>query len=312
MELRQLAYFLAVAEERNFTRAAQRIPIAQPAISQQIGRLESELSEKLFVRDRRGIRLTPAGEALLPHARAMLASAERAREAVAALSGLVAGRLAFGFVQPLPDRRLLGLLGAFHRQYPAIELRLIEDETDALVAALTAGELDAALIGLGRYDRPPADAESLLAAREPVVVAVHPQHPLARRGSIALHALRDEPMVAFTSASKQRTNLEAACRAAGFAPRIAAETSDLGVTIELIQQQIGVAVLPKSLLEGAVTVTQLSLTRPRLDRRILLVWHPAHSTPAARAVIALARHHLAGPETATCGNPPRADPAART
>ena len=82
MELRQLAYFLAIAEERNFTRAAQRIPIAQPAISQQIHRLESELSEKLFVRDRRGIRLTPAGEALLPHAQAMLANADHAREAV--------------------------------------------------------------------------------------------------------------------------------------------------------------------------------------------------------------------------------------
>ena len=138
MELRQLAYFLAVAEERNFTRAAQRIPIAQPAISQQIGRLEAEFSEKLFIRDRRAIRLTPAGQALLPHARAMLATAERARDAVAAVSGLLTGSLAFGFVQPLPDRRLLGLLGAFHRQHPGIELRLIEDETDALLAALAA------------------------------------------------------------------------------------------------------------------------------------------------------------------------------
>jgi DNA-binding transcriptional LysR family regulator len=298
MELRQLGYFLAIAEERNFTRAAQRIPIAQPAISQQIGRLEAELSEKLFIRDRRAIRLTPAGEALLPHARAMLASAERAREAVAAVSGLVTGRLAFGFVQPLPDRRLLGLLGEFHREHPGIELRLIEDETDALLAALAAGEVDAALIGLGRYDRPPAGLESLLAAREPVVVAVHPEHPLAGRGSITLNALKDTPMVAFTSASRQRTNLEAACQAAGFTPRIVAETSDPGVTIGLIQQQIGVAVLPRSLLQGAVTVTQLSLTRPRLDRRILLVWHPGHSTPAARALLALLRRHLAAPEGA--------------
>ncbi len=305
MELRQLAYFLAIAEERNFTRAAQRIPIAQPAISQQIGRLESELGERLFVRDRREIRLTPAGEALLPHARATLASAEHARAAVAAVSGLLTGRLACGFVQPLPDRRLLGLLGAFHREHPGIELRLIEGETDALLAALATGELDAALIGLGRYDRPPPDAETLLAAREPVVVAVHPDHPLAGRGSIALHALRDEPMVAFTSASKQRSNLEAACRAAGFTPRIAAETSDLGVTIDLIQQQLGVAVLPHSALAGAAKVTQLRLTRPRLDRRIMLVWHPVNSSPAARALLTLARHHLAGPETATRGDPPQ-------
>ena len=297
MELRQLAYFLAVAEERNFTRAAQRIPIAQPAISQQIRRLESELSEKLFVRDRRGTRLTPAGEALLPHARATLASAEHAREAVAALSGLLTGRLAFGFVQPLPDRRLAGLLGAFHRQHPGIELRLIEDETDALLAALATGELDAALIGLGRYDRLPPEVGSRLVAREPVVVAVHPGHPLSGRGSIALQALREAPMVTLTSSSKQRSNLEAACRAAGFTPRIVAETSDLSVTIELIRQQIGVAVLPQSALDGAATVTQLSLTRPNLDRRILLVWRPSNSPPAARAFLALAQHRLAGPKT---------------
>src|SRR5215831_2452496 len=113
MELRQLAYFVAIAEERNFTRAAQRIPIAQPAISQQIRRLEAELGERLFLR----------------------------------------------------DRRFLHLLGAFHRAHPQIELTLIEDQTDALLAALAAGQLHAALIGQGRYDRPPSDVESLLVAR---------------------------------------------------------------------------------------------------------------------------------------------------
>lgn len=295
MEMRQLAYFVAIAEERNFTRAAQRIPIAQPAISQQIHRLESELSEKLFVRDRRAIRLTPAGEAFLPHARSILASAEHAREAVAALAGLLTGRLSFGFVQPLPDRRLTGLVGAFHRQYPGIELKLIEDETDALLAALATGGLDAGLIGLGRYDRPPPGMASMLVATEPVVVAVHPQHPLAGRGSISMQALRDEPMITLTSSSKQRSNLEAACRAAGFAPRIVAETSDLGVTIELIKEQVGVCVLPQSALRGDQAVAQLHLSRPRLNRRIMLIWPPANTPPAARAFLALAQQHLADP-----------------
>jgi len=295
MELRQLAYFLAIAEERNFTRAARRIPIAQPAISQQIHRLESELSEKLFVRDRRGIRLTPAGEALLPHARAMLANADHAREAVTAVRGLLSGRLAIGFVQPLPDRRLIGMLGAFHREHPRIELKLIEDETDALLAALHTGELDAALIGLGSYDRLPPKVMSRLVAREPAVAAVYPEHPLSGRSSIMLRALRDTPMVALTSSSKQRSNLEAACRAAGFAPQIVAETSDLGITVELIRQQIGVAVLPRSALEGVTTVVPLTLTRPKLDRRILLTWHPASNPPAVRALLAMAQHHLAAP-----------------
>src|SRR5262249_6991742 len=146
MELRQLAYFVAVAEERNFTRAAERIPIAQPAISQQIRRLEAELGEHLFVRGRRGARLTPVGQALLPHARATLQAADGRRAAVAALSGLLPGRFAVGLVHSLPDRRFPRLLGAFCRAYPRIELTLLEDQTDALLAALATGQLHAALI----------------------------------------------------------------------------------------------------------------------------------------------------------------------
>jgi len=293
MELRQLAYFLAVAEERNFTRAAARIPIAQPAISQQIRRLEAELGERLFLRDRRDTRLTPAGQALLPHARAALEAASGGREAVAALSGLLTGRLAVGLVHPLPDRRFLHLLGTFQRTHPLIELTVIEDQTDALLAALATGELHAALIGQGRYDRPPPGAQSLLIAREPVVVAVHPVHPLAGRGQIPLRALRAEAMVTLTRASKLRTNLEAACQAVGFAPRIAAETSDLSVLTELAAEQVGVAVLPASGLEGVAGLVQLGLTHPKLDRRILLVWRPDASPPAGRAFLALAREHLA-------------------
>jgi DNA-binding transcriptional LysR family regulator len=295
MELRQLAYFVAVAEERNFTRAAQRIPIAQPAISQQIRRLEAELGERLFLRDRRGISLTPAGHALLPHARATLGAAAGGREAVAALGGLLTGRLSVGLVHPLPDRRFLRLLGTFHHAHPGIDLTLVEDQTDALLAALAAGELHAALIGQGRYDRPPPDLESLPVAREPVVVAVHPSHPLARRGSIPLAALRAEPMVTLTRASKLRSTLETACQAAGFVPRIVAETSDLGVMVELAAEQLGVAVLPASGLEGAAEVVQLRLTHPKLDRRILLVWRSPNDSPAGRAFLALAAEHLAPP-----------------
>src|SRR5499433_282454 len=302
MELRQLSYFVAVAEERNFTRAAERIPIAQPSISQQIGRLEAELGEHLFIRDRRGIQLTPAGQALLPHARTALQAADGGREAVAALTGLLTGRLAVGLVHPLPDQRFPRLLGAFHRAHPRIELTLLEDQTDTLLAALAAGQLHAALIGQSRYDRPPPDMESLLVAREPVVVAVHPAHPLAGRGQVTLRALRAEPMVTLTRASKLRSTLETACQAAGFAPRIVAETSDLGVMVELAAEQVGVAMLPASGLEGAAGLVRIRLTHPALDRRILLVWQPATSPPAARAFLTLARDHLGSP-VASPGTP---------
>jgi DNA-binding transcriptional LysR family regulator len=128
------------------------------------------------------------------------------------------------------------------------------------------------------------------------VAVVSPEHPLAGRDSITLGALRDSPMVALTSSSRQRSNLEAACRAAGFAPQIVAETSDLGVTVELIRQQIGVAILPQSALAGADAVVQLTLTRPKLERRILLAWPTGTSPPAVRAFLALAQHHLAAPD----------------
>src|SRR5690242_7386487 len=144
MELRQLAYFVAVAEESHFTRAAQRLRIAQPAVSQQIRRLEAELGEQVFLRDRRSVRLTPAGEALLPHARAALAQVELGRESIAAQRGLFTGPLAIGLVHPLPGRERVRTIGAFARVYSDVKVTLREGETDALLAGVEDGSLHCA------------------------------------------------------------------------------------------------------------------------------------------------------------------------
>ena len=291
MELRHLAYFVAVAEEANFTRAAERIPIAQPAISQQIRRLEAELGEALFVRERGAVRLTAAGEALLPHARATLSAAEGARQAIVALGGLMTGRLSVGLVQTRPHQRIAQLLGEFCRRYPAIELAVVEDDTDGLLAALTSGELDAALVGLGPYHQIPPALGSLPLAHEPLVVAVHPEHPLAARPSVPLSALRDEPLVTLTPGSGLRTTIEAACQAAGFKPRIAAETSDLTLLVDLAAEQIGVAILPQSVPQTS-RLTKVELIRPKLQRRVALAWPATAASPATRALLALAREQL--------------------
>ena len=291
MELRQLEYFVAVAEEAHFTRAAQRLSIAQPAVSQQIRRLENELGERLFLRDR-AVTLTEAGVALLPHARAALADVVHGREAIAALRGLLTGHLRVGLVQPLPDRRVVRTIGHFQRRHPAIAVTLTEDETDALLAAIVAGTLNAAFIGLGPDQAPPPELESRLLAREPAVLAVHPEHPLAARRSVRLAALRDEPIVTLTRASRLRTVLEGVCRDAGFVPRIAAETSDLGVMLALVAEGVGIAMLPRSGLEGAAEVTAVGLTHPRIERRIVLVWRADNTSPAARAFLALVADEL--------------------
>ena len=291
MDLRQLAYFVAIAEESNFTRAAERIPIAQPAISQQIRRLEAELGETLFVRDRRAVRLTAAGEALLPHARATLSAAAGARQAVAALSGLMTGRLTIGLVQTRPHQRIAHLLGEFSRRYPAIELAVVEDHTDGLLATLTSSQLDAALLGLGPYHKIPPALDSFAVAHEPLVVAVHPKHPLASRSSIPLSALQHEPLVTLTPGSGLRATIEAACHAAGFTPRIAAETSDLTLLVDLAAEQVGVAVVPESVPQRS-PLTRLELVRPKLVRSVALAWPAATASPATRALVELARQQL--------------------
>jgi DNA-binding transcriptional LysR family regulator len=297
MELRQLAYFVAVVDEAHFTRAAERLRIAQPAVSQQIRRLEAELGERLLHRDRRAVTLTSAGEALLPYARAALAQVEHGRQAVVALRGLVTGQLRVGLVMPLPGRRVVRAIGAFGRKYPGIELTLVEDETDALLDGLATGDLPTAFLGLGPGQEPPASLQAIVVAREPAVLAVHPGHPLAVRRSVRLTALRDEPVVTLTRASRLRTVLETGCRQAGFAPRIVAETSDLNVMIQLVAEGIGVALIPRSGLEQSGDVVTIAVTHPVIERRIVLAWRPGATSPAARAFITLAREHL-GPRAA--------------
>jgi DNA-binding transcriptional LysR family regulator len=299
MELRQLAYFVAVVDEGHFTRAAERLRIAQPAVSQQIRRLEVELGERLLHRDRRTVALTSAGEALLPCARAALAQVEHGRQAVAALRGLVTGKLRVGLVMPLPDRSVVRAIGAFGRRYPGIELTVVEDETDALLDGMASGDLHTAFLGLGPGQDLPASLTTMVVAREPAVLAIHPQHPLASRRSVPLSAMRDEPFVTLTRASRLRTVLETECRHAGFTPRIVAESSDLNVMIQLVAEGIGVALMPRSGREEASDVVTIGVTDPTIDRRIILAWRPAAASPAARAFVTLAREHLGQPAATT-------------
>ena len=289
MDLRQLSYFVAVAEEGQFTRAAARESVAQPAISAQIRRLERELGERLFHRDQRAVGLTAAGEALLPHARAALAAAARGRDTIASLRGVLHGRLRIGVSGP-GDRRLAATLGEFHRAHPGIEITLGERHNEPLLEALAGGELDAAVIGLPDEPLPP-QLRARVIAEDAVVLAVPREHPLSRSRTIAIAALRGQPMIALTRGTGLRATLEGACRDAGFAPRIIAETSQLGHMVELVAAGLGIAVMPGSALAGA-ELAVLRITRPRLLRRTALAWNQVTTTPAGRAFLALAEARL--------------------
>jgi DNA-binding transcriptional LysR family regulator len=284
MDLRQLTYFAAVAEEGQFTRAASRLLVAQPAVSAQIRRLERELGEPLFHRDPRSVRLTQAGEALLPHARAALAAAERGRDAIASLRGMLRGRLRIGVAGPV-DQPLGQALGELRRAHPDIEVLLTTQNNEPLLEALANGQVDVGIVGIGTQPVP-AQLTTRVITSEELALAVSRDHPFAGRKSVTLPRLREEPFVTLVHGSGHREAFDKAFDDAGYRPRIAAEAGELSSLVELVGEGLGAAILPRAAAEGA-NVAVVDIVRPRLQRRRAIAWNEAGASPAARGFVAL-------------------------
>jgi DNA-binding transcriptional LysR family regulator len=297
MELRQLEYLVAVAEECSFTRAAARVRVAQPAVSAQIGRLERELGQQLLDRTGREVTTTAVGAAVLPYARAALAATRSVRETVDELSQLTTGSVRLGTVNASGALGLADLLAGFHVRYPAIEISLVEDTTDRLLKGLHAGSLDLALVGRAGPRRPPPGGfEHQVVLDDRLVAAVPNGHPLAHRRRIGLRELADHPLICVPEGTGMRTALIDACARAGVRPRVALEAADPVVLAGLAARGLGVALLPETAGGLDPSLTTIAIERPQLRSRIELVWR-ADSTPgpAARALIAAARRFFAGP-----------------
>jgi DNA-binding transcriptional LysR family regulator len=248
VQIQQLRYVVAVAEERHFTRAAARLRVAQPSLSSQIRALEHELGAPLFDRSRRSVALTAAGEAFLPWARQAIADAEAGREAVRELLGLRRGRLAIGATPSLMTGLLPRLLARFHATYPGVDLRLRQAGSRELVPSLDAGELDLALVILPG-DAPVAPRISARAlADEELVLAVAPGHPLADRRAVRVTDLRGLPLVGFREGYDLRETTIAACHAAGFEPTLALEGGEMDGVLALASAGLGAAVVPLTAL----------------------------------------------------------------
>ena len=285
MELHQLEYFVAVAEEASFTRAASRVHVAQPGVSAQVRRLESELGQQLLDRSGRSVRLTEVGSAVLPFARAALDAVANARLAVDDLAGLVRGQVTVGMVSGCALPVLAELLAGFHDTHPGVAIALVEDNSDRLVERLRDGRLDLAVIGWA--EQTPADIDSVVLVDEELVGAVAPGHPLAGAGAVTIRQLRDLPLVSLPRGTGVRAALDAACAAAGFAPRIVFEASALPMVVELAGRGLGLAVVPASIPNGPGI---LRITDPQLRSRLELAWRRAPAAnPAARALIERAR-----------------------
>jgi DNA-binding transcriptional LysR family regulator len=289
VELRQLQYMVAVAEEASFTRAAARVRVAQPAISQQISQLERELGERLFDRSDRRVRLTAAGEAFLPHARAVLGAAEQGRDAVRSLTGVLTGRLAVGAVQA-PPQVLTRRLAEFQQRYPRVRITLRVGHPEELTEAVAGGTVDVAVLALAGQ-RLPALLEMRALHVEPLVVAVRPGHPLATRSWAALPVLEAYPVVTMTKGGGLRAVLDDACARAGVEPLIAAETDDVTLVPDLVGQGDWVALLPLSVAERArEPLVTVPLRRPALTRETVLAWHRRNLSAPGRAFVELDEH----------------------
>lgn len=292
MELRQLQYLVDVVDERSFTRAAAKAHVAQPGVSAQIRQLERELGQTLLDRSGGAVQPTDVGQAIIPYARTALAAIASIRETTDALAGLVRGHVTLGMVASIstPSLDVASLLAGFHQDHPGIDITLLEAPTDQLVAALRAGRLDLAFIGLGPQ-LPTSDIESRILATEPVAVAVSPHHPLAKGKTVSLDVLREHALITLPPGTGLRTELDAACAKAGFEPRVVFEVGDPRLLAQLASHGLGAAVLPASAARNQPgPLHLLTLTKPRIRGRIALAWRAEHpASPATEAFLAHAQ-----------------------
>jgi DNA-binding transcriptional LysR family regulator len=284
MELRQLEYFVAVAEEANFTRAADRVHVAQPGISAQIRKLERELGQELFDRSGRSVRLTDAGKAVMPYARAALGAVAGARTAIEDLSGLVRGRIAVGVVGAGPTITFANHLTAFHAEHPGVDIVLAEADSATLLDRLRSGELDFVVVGL--TNEPTPDLTIQILSEDPIVAAVSRDHPLAGRTSIPQSAMRDLPLITLPRGNGVRSRIEDVCARAGFAPHVAFETSNIAVLTRLTEAGVGVAIVPEQLV-AIMSKDLLALAiHPEIRAQIALAWRTEGAiSPAATAFL---------------------------
>jgi DNA-binding transcriptional LysR family regulator len=283
MELRQLEYFVAVAEEANFTRAAQRVHISQSGVSAQIRQLERELGHQLFDRSMRIARLTAAGAAALEPARAALAAASSVQEAVDEVTGLLRGRLTIGMVIGCTITPLFIAMEKFHRDHPGVEIAVQEGNSDRMIDAVRSGELDVSLIGAA--GEPPDGLEAMTIVSENLAALMPLGHRLAKRRRLALDQLDGEPIVSMPVGTGIRAALEIGCAAAGFTPDIAIAANAADTVADLAERGLGIGVLSASMTTAYQDrLSAIPLIGTPLPALLAVVWSPSPS-PALRGFI---------------------------
>ncbi|MFJ6567752.1 LysR substrate-binding domain-containing protein [Streptomyces sp. NPDC091292] len=309
MELRHLQHFVAVAEDQHFTRAAERLMVSQSGLSASIRALERELRAPLFVRTTRQVTLTEAGRALLGEAERVLAGVRAAEAAVAAVQGVLRGRLALGTEQCIAGVPVGKLLAGFRARHPEVEIRLRQAGSGLLVEEVAAGRLDLAFAVAGGGAVGPVRMVPL--TEEPMAVLCHPGHRLGGAGRAALEApgaagtsgasvapvvvaprdLADEAFVDFHEDWGPRRTTDAAFDAAGVRRTVTLEVNDVHSLLELVHEGLGIAVVPRHFTRkpeaGGLVARPLDDPAGARYRTVAVLPHEEATSPAARAMMAL-------------------------
>jgi DNA-binding transcriptional LysR family regulator len=284
VDLQQLRSFAAVARHRHFTRAASELHIGQPAVSQHVRRLETELGVRLISRTTRSVELTEAGRLMLERCERSLAELDAGVAELAELKGLVRGRLRIGAMQWLEPYDLVAALASFHELHPAIDIRVVEEVAPSMLNAVLADQLDVAFVPI--ESGLPAGLTSQLLFEDELVLVVAREHPLAERTQVRIATLRDEPFVFLREGTGLRRAVEAAAHAAGFHPNARFETNELSRVLALVARGLGVSAVSRAVAETASDQVVAISLRPALRRQVGLVWRAGrHGTPAANAFL---------------------------
>jgi DNA-binding transcriptional LysR family regulator len=295
MELRQLEYFMAVADELNFSRAAERLNMTQPPLSTQIRALEKEIGVELFARSTRKVMLTEAGELFRASTRRLLAqlqdNIDRARSA--ALGEI--GQLALGFVPSATTELLPPILRAFRTEFPGVRLALHEIRPEQQVQELRSGTLDCGCFYLPLGDEPPfgdAGLASVAISQEPLVVALPSDHHLAARRRLSMKAMASEPfvMVSGHRGSGLRDAILEQCRRGGMVPEVVQDAALIQTIAGLVASGVGVALLPASVRRLQQTgVVYRPLQDEPLEVRMGLIWLADSTSPIVEGFVRVAR-----------------------
>ena len=290
MELRHIRYFLAVAEERHFTRAAAKVGIGQPPLSQQIKDLEAEIGTQLFHRLAHGAELTPAGEAFLEGVKEMPALAQRATKAAQRAARGETGSLRVGFTASSAFNTVVpSAIRAFRRAYAGVELTLEEANTTRLVAGLQDGSFDVAFLRPGGAE---SEAFQLrLLSEEPMMVALPARHPAAGQQEVELAILKDDPFLLFPRSIGPTLydGIMGACREAGFEPKIGQLAPQIASIINFVAAELGVSIVPASMSQLQVSgVIYRPIAGQAPTARLALAYRRGETSAVVRNFIARA------------------------